>query len=199
MRRMVCALFSGFALFLLLLTGARAEDTPVLRALLVSCDHFVSQVDTSPAAETNVNILADALQSDSRGYAVIRKESGTIATVDALRRAVRETFSGAKAGDISFFYISTHGLYNVSRSNMTAGLLLSDGQNEELADAQTLATRARSSARGCPTRRSARRFRPGSIRCCAAPAEARKAGTGKAGKAPLRAARAILPRSCPTA
>ena len=34
-----------------------AENGPALRALLVACDHFVSQPDTAPAAEHNVAIL----------------------------------------------------------------------------------------------------------------------------------------------
>lgn len=122
-------------------TPAGAQETDggqTMRALLVSCDDFVSQTDTGSAAQTNVKLIRQTLEADQRGYSVIREESGTLSTVDAFRSAVEETFAQAREEDISVFYISTHGLYNVSRSNLTASLLLSDGTSEEQLDVLTM-------------------------------------------------------------
>ena len=133
MRRI--GLIMGAVLFLLLgcLCSAGAEEggQPVLRALLIACDQFVTQDDTTPAAQTNVALMEEALSRDGREYALIRSEKGTVATIDAFRAAVSGVFSGAQAGDISLIYISTHGLYNPARSSLTASLLLSDGLTEE--------------------------------------------------------------------
>ena len=113
--------------------SAPAEEVPepVLRALIVTCDRFVSQEDTTPAAQDNAQLVAAMLREDARGYADIRTECDTIGSVEAFREAVLSAFSGADEDDISLLYISTHGVYNPARSNMTAKLLLSDGVTEE--------------------------------------------------------------------
>ena len=109
-----------------------------LRALLIGCDYFVSQPDTWPAAENNLQLLADTLQMDNRHYSLIRSISGSISTVDAFRDAVRSAFSGARAEDVSLLYISTHGIFDEGASNLSAALLLSDGAVEEKLFPQTL-------------------------------------------------------------
>lgn len=119
---LLCAVLSGTAL---------ADEQPALRALIVTCDRFLSQTDTTPAAQENARLLAEALSADRRGYAVIRTECDTIGSVEGLAKAVQETFAGAQDGDLCVLYISTHGVYNPARSNLTAELLLSDGQTEE--------------------------------------------------------------------
>lgn len=111
-----------------------------LRALLIGCDYFVSQPDTWPAAENNLRLLADTLQTDNRHYSLIRSISGTISTVDAFRDAVRSAFSGARAEDVSLLYISTHGIFDEGASNLSAALLLSDGLREERLSVTALET-----------------------------------------------------------
>ena len=101
------------------------------RALLISCDDFLSQQDTGNAAANNAQLLADTLQSDIRGYGLIRAYSGKIATAAALEEAIRETFSAARPWDTSLIYISTHGVFDEGTSNGAAALLLSDGETEE--------------------------------------------------------------------
>lgn len=139
MRRWLSVLL---AVLLLPVSLCRALETeqaaPVLRALLVSCDRFLSQPETTPAASTNLALMRDALLSDARGYQDIRLESGTLNSAEGLKRAVSEAFGDAGENDISVFYISTHGLYTTSRSNLTAALLLSDGEKEEAVDALAL-------------------------------------------------------------
>ncbi len=115
-----------------------AEEQPVLRALLVSSDLFLSKENTFPAGKTNTALVLDALRKDSRTYKDITVINDEISSVDALREAIYHAFKDAKKNDICFFYISTHGVYNVSQSNLSAALLLSDGKKESAINATTL-------------------------------------------------------------
>ena len=124
---LVCLLSLGL---MLLPAPALGDETPVLRALIVTCDRFLSGEDTTPAAQINAQMMREALEADARGYAVIRTESDTVSSAQMLKDIVDETFADAKAGDISLIYLSTHGVYNPARSNRTACLLLSDGETE---------------------------------------------------------------------
>lgn len=125
---------AGWLIVLLLCTAfsaaALGEENTTLRALIVSADHFITQTDTGTAARTNAQAVKNALSADARGYQIIRTESDTLTSMDDLRQAVMETFGDADEDDVSVFYISTHGTYNIARSNAAAALLLSDGQTE---------------------------------------------------------------------
>ena len=126
-----------FALCLFLLfprLSCSAEDTVKgqRRALLIGCDHFLSQPDTWPAAENNVRMLSDTLFSDTRLYALVRTATNTIASVEAFEEAVRAAFQNSAEADTSVLYLSTHGIFENHVSNADAGLLLSDGQTESL-------------------------------------------------------------------
>ena len=113
--------------------GAPADiDPPKLRALLIGCDHFLTQEDTWPAAEHNIRLLSDTLINDQRRYALIRSYSSAIASVDAFEEAVLSTFRSARDQDISLLYISTHGVYSETGDAAESGLILSDGQEETL-------------------------------------------------------------------
>ena len=57
-KRLLLALLLMWLLFPL--TRVRAEE-PVNRALLVGCDHFLTQADTSPSSENNVGRMAEVL------------------------------------------------------------------------------------------------------------------------------------------
>ena len=111
---------------------------PRLRALLIGCDHFISQPDTWPAADNNLRLLSDTLITDSRRYALIRSYSGSIASVSALEEAVESAFQNAQEKDVSLIYIATHGVFNEEASTAQAALLLSDGQEEALLSAPEL-------------------------------------------------------------
>ena len=126
-----------FALCLFLLfprLSCSAEDTVKAqrRALLIGCDHFLSQPDTWPAAENNVRMLSDTLFSDTRLYALVRTATNTIASVEAFEEAVWAAFQNSAEADTSVLYLSTHGIFEDHVSNADAGLLLSDGQTESL-------------------------------------------------------------------
>lgn len=121
-----------FLLLLLLpLASALAEESVTLRALLVGCDRFISQPATGDAAETSVRMLAETLAEDSRGYALIRSRVNALYSVEAFESAVTETFMASGEDDISVLYISTHGIPSENGLD-ESGLLLSDGETEEL-------------------------------------------------------------------
>ncbi len=109
-----------------------------LRALLIGCDHFVTRESTAPAATVNVDLLAEALATDSRGYDVIRTEADSITGLDSLERTVAETFLEADADDISLVYISTHGLYSSRAPLSNCALIFSDGTEESIVSAPEL-------------------------------------------------------------
>ena len=120
-----------------LLGAARSEPVPaaqVQRALLVGCDAFLTQANTAPSAQMNVERMARTLQTDSRGYARVTRRDHGVAGVEALALAVEEAFEGAGDRDTSLIYLCTHGLY----SRAVPELVLSDGSSEELLTAQAL-------------------------------------------------------------
>ena len=117
----------GWALLLLMLAlpgWAGAER----RALLVGCDRFVSQADTSPSAAEGVRQVAAALGGD---LSRVVSRPGGVSGVDELSELVQEAFAGAAAGDISYFYICTHGIWNSYEPAEGMTLVLSDGEGEE--------------------------------------------------------------------
>ena len=114
------------------------EEAPKLRALLIGCDHFLTQEDPWPAAEHNIRLLSDTLISDRRRYALIRSSSSAIASVEAFEEAVLNTFRSARENDISLLYISTHGVYSKEEGTAGSGLILSDGAEETLLTAPQL-------------------------------------------------------------
>ena len=130
-RRMLACLL----LFTLLacLLPARADDTrplPVLRALLVSCDHFVTQPDTAPSSYNNLVALRRALLYDIRGYRSIRVSVNRALDRQALASLAAAAYTGATQEDISLFYLSTHGVTIGDNDDFAA--LLSDGLEERL-------------------------------------------------------------------
>ncbi len=139
-RRMACLLaFFLLRPFFPAALGAEAPSpVPRLRALLVGCDHFLSQPDTYPAADNSLRLLADTLIADSRRYALIRSYSGAISSVSAFGEAVASALGSAGPDDISLLYIVTHGVPLEEDGQPSAGLLLSDGQTEEVLSARML-------------------------------------------------------------
>ena len=121
-----------FLLFPRLSCAAEEAVEGQRRALLIGCDHFLSQPDTWPAAENNVRMLSDTLFSDARPYALVRTASNTIASVEAFEDAVRAAFQNSAEADTSVLYLSTHGAFEENVSNADAGLLLSNGETESL-------------------------------------------------------------------
>ena len=116
--------------------GEETEIEPVRRALLIGCDTFVTQTETTPAAAMNVERMSRMLNTDMRGYADIAQMSAGVASRAQLVDAIHTVFGEAKEGDVSLLYICTHGLYD--RVSFEPLLVLSDGQKEDNISAAAL-------------------------------------------------------------
>ncbi len=108
------------------------------RGLFVACDFFISQEDTWPSSSNNLKTVAQALTSGAEAFSKVDKRNGDINSVAGMRQAVLEAFGQADDNDISYFFISTHGIYDPAKSNLEVGLLLSDGAAEEVLTARQL-------------------------------------------------------------
>lgn len=112
------------------LPARAARATPRLRALLVGADRFISQPNTQPAAENNLHQLAKALRGDSRGYERVVLSLNELSSLEAFEAVAKAAYEGAGPGDLSLFYITTHGILPEGGSPMDFAMLLSDGEKE---------------------------------------------------------------------
>ncbi|MBR6028761.1 MAG: CHAT domain-containing protein [Clostridia bacterium] len=115
-------------LLLLSLPWLPCPAQAVGRALLVGCDRFVSQQETTPSAAMGVSEVAAAL---SEGIEEVLTCPDGLSGVDALADLILEAFDGAEEGDVSCFYLCTHGIWSPYDPAEGMTLLLSDGENEE--------------------------------------------------------------------
>ena len=102
---------AGLALVIwlcLLPMTARAQG--VNRALLVGCDRFVTQEDTAPASANNVMQMAEALSGGAMNLETLITRRNDVASPAELEELIQAAFSQAEEGDVSYFYISTHGV-----------------------------------------------------------------------------------------
>ena len=114
LRRLLTALFALLAML--------AVRVPVLaegaqRALLLGFDVFVTQEDTAPAAANNVARMEAALSGGEMSFDRITVSVNEVATVDAFEALALEALGDAKQEDTSYFYISTHGLWQPGEPN----------------------------------------------------------------------------------
>ena len=116
---------------------AQGDGTQVCRALLVGCDQFLTESETTPIAHNNIQMMESMLKLDTRGF-LIRRLDGVATGADSLKAAVDWAFAGADEDDISLVYISTHGSFDSGRTLPEGTLLFSDGTMEEEVGAQTL-------------------------------------------------------------
>ncbi len=123
-----------FFLTLLFLCSAQAEN----RALLIGCDHFLSGQDTSPSSENNVMEMAQALSGGAMNLETLVTQRSGISGFYELRNLIDYTFSTAQDGDVSYFYISTHGLWEPGDPGNSMTLLLSNGRSQSGVTAQQL-------------------------------------------------------------
>lgn len=135
MRKTLLALVAAVWLCLLC-PGARAQG--LSRALLVGCDHFVTQEDTGTASATNVSRMAEALSGGSMNLEELVTRRGDVNSVAELESLIHTAFADADAGDVNYFYISTHGQWSPGTPSEEMTLLLSDGNREEGVTARQL-------------------------------------------------------------
>ena len=120
-----------FALLLTCLLCVPALAERVDRALLVGCDNFVSQVSTAPSSANNVTQMANVLSGGSTELETLVTRKNDLYSVETLKQLILSTFGDADEDDVSYFYISTHGLWKQGQDNGDMTLLLSDGTREE--------------------------------------------------------------------
>lgn len=99
------------------------------RALLIGVDDFVSRPSAYPSSTNNVYSMQTLFQSAARPLKALLIPSEPVASVDMLTQLIQTTFAGAGEYDISYLYLSTHGVYD-PESGQPPVLLLSDGQTE---------------------------------------------------------------------
>ena len=100
------------------------------RALLISCDHFVTYADTDPGARSGAQLFASVLERDRNGYESIISVSDAALSASLLSMMVRDAFSEAAENDISVIYIATHGLVDQDHPDSPFSFVFSDGQRE---------------------------------------------------------------------
>ena len=145
MRRMLC-LLSALWLCLPFFTFAKATDDESAasgrtnRALLIGCDRFLSQPDTTPSSANNVRQMEAAFSSGAMDMDVLLTQPEGLASTGDLAAMILDAFSRADSDDVSYFYLSTHGIWEEGMSSGSMTLLLSDGERESAVSAYMLRT-----------------------------------------------------------
>ena len=113
------------------LPTAHGEEDSVRRerALLIGVDEFVSQPSAYPSSTNNVYAMQEMFQAAAEPLEKILVPDAPVTSVQQLTELIQRVFGGAEAGDVSYLYISTHGLYD-PENGVEPALLLSDGQTE---------------------------------------------------------------------
>ncbi|NLI22377.1 MAG: CHAT domain-containing protein [Clostridiales bacterium] len=109
--------------------GEAVDGVRVNRALLVGEDDFVSRPSAYPSSTNNVFAMQEALQYSRDPFEAIMIPDGPVTGTQGLTAMIRDTFSAADADDVSYLYLSTHGVYDAQDAGQAA-LLLSDGRTE---------------------------------------------------------------------
>ena len=132
LRRGLAFLLAFFCLAALRpLPTARGEEDSVRRerALLIGVDEFVSQPSAYPSSTNNVYAMQEMFQAAAEPLEKILVPDAPVTSAQQLTELIQRVFGGAEAGDVSYLYISTHGLYD-PENGVEPALLLSDGQTE---------------------------------------------------------------------
>ena len=129
----------GLMLFWLCLS-APVLGEGVTRALLVGCDEFVTQAQTTPSSGNNVERIAALLRENGIAEEALLLRKTGLGSADDLEALLDEAFSGASAEDTCIFYISTHGLWVEGTDNGHMAFVLSDGSAEDTISAERLKT-----------------------------------------------------------
>ena len=144
MRRAICLLLAVWlCLPSFVFAAEQNEVNPpdrVNRALLVGCDRFLSQPETTPSSYNNVQQMAQALSGGILNLATLMTRPGGLSSSGDLAAMILDAFSDADADDVSIFYLSTHGVWEQGTSSSGMTLLLADGQRETALSAWQLRT-----------------------------------------------------------
>lgn len=125
-------------LWLCLLPVSVQAEGGVNRALLVGCDRFLTQENTAPSSENNVTQMAQMFSGGSMNLETLITRKNDVSSPEELEGLIQTAFSDAAEHDVSYFYISTHGLWQQGQPNEDMTLLLSDGLHESGVTARQL-------------------------------------------------------------
>ena len=109
------------------------------RCLAVGMDQFVKEETTAPCSANNAELMAVLFAEYlPEGTRVSRSVNGP-GSAAAFEEKILEAFAGAREGDTSYLYLSTHGLaWKEADGAARAALILSDGVQEETLEAVRL-------------------------------------------------------------
>ena len=134
MRRLLALLLIGLCLPLSAFAQPemmeKEDSGRVNRALLVGCDRFLSQPDTTPSAANNVERMFRTLAGGTMSLELLLTRPEGVGSLGDLAALVLDAFDAADEDDVSIFYISTHGLWQEGMGSSGVTLLLSDGVRE---------------------------------------------------------------------
>lgn len=129
-------LFILASLLFLLAGCAAGQNVPAentesrTRALLMGCDHFLTQPDTAPVSENNVKTMETALLNGFTAEEDTASVINGISSAEELENAVEDYLGAAGQEDVSLVYISTHGLLPEDGDVSGMTLVFSDGKTE---------------------------------------------------------------------
>lgn len=115
-------------LLVLLLPAALAagEDGRSERALLIGVDEFVTRPSAYPSSTNNVYAVQEMFQHAKEPLESILLPPEPVTSPQQLAGLIQSVFGEAGPEDVSYLYISTHGLYDPA-NGIEPQLLLSDG------------------------------------------------------------------------
>ena len=121
--------------FLPEITGTPATE---IRCLAVGIDRFVNEEDTVPCSANNAEEIA-GLFNDClpKGTKIVRRVNGPGSAAE-MEELILNTFRGTGVEDISYLYLSTHGVIWEEGDQEKTFLILSNGKQEEALDPQVL-------------------------------------------------------------
>lgn len=114
--------------------GLPADNPVSVRSLFIAGDLYITEENTWPSFINSAKLMAAAMEKGNLNYVSppsSRIYSSTIKSVSGLEKAIRRAFLPSDDNDISYFYISVHGIQTPSKNNAETYLLLSDGTREE--------------------------------------------------------------------
>lgn len=131
MRKITAGLGCLLLVLCCILPCAHAEELlPRLeRALLVGVDTFVTRPSAYPSSTNNVYAMQEMFQAAAQPLEAILLPPEAVTSAGQLTELIQTAFADAKEGDVSYLYLSTHGLYD-PENGVEPQLLLSDGVTE---------------------------------------------------------------------
>ncbi|MBQ8150676.1 MAG: CHAT domain-containing protein [Clostridia bacterium] len=127
---LLCLMVLLLCLPLLPVASAQEEAPPPrVRALLIGVDEFVSRPSAYPSSTNNVYAMQEMFQAAAEPLEAILLPPEPVTSAAQLTELIQNAFEGASGEDVSYLYISTHGLYD-PENGVEPQLLLSDGMVE---------------------------------------------------------------------